>query len=137
MSCDERRLAALTYKDLKEIILSDSPLANSVWNSDLRTGKALEIVSLLAVIKNLQKRDVSLILEEKFFVNPSLFYTRNEIPLHYGAQAGHEANLASELTLEERFLASFTPKATFRAEGGASWMVFREGNPLHLLYKLV
>jgi hypothetical protein len=137
MSFNVREQAATAFKNLKEIILYDSLLANSVWESELKSGKALEIVSLLALIEELQKCDGSVELVEKLAVNPGLFYARNEIPLHHGAQAGHEANLASELTLEERFLASFTPKATFRSNDGSSWMVFREGNPLHLLHTLV
>ena len=119
-----------------DIILDSSVLSDSVWNSELKTGKSLEIVALLKVLSLLGDSFGSLGIDDFYLRNPELFYLRNEIPLHHGAQAGHAATLQSPLSLEDRFIASIKPKGHFVC-GELSWMVFREGNPLHLLESLV
>jgi hypothetical protein len=131
-----REQAARVFPSFRQIILHDSQLSNSVWESDLRTGKALEIVSLLAIISELNSQLGCTYIDDRFLSNPDLFYLRNEIPLHHGAQAGHEGLFQFETSIEDRFLAAFLPKANFKSDD-RYWMIFREGNPLHLLFSLI
>lgn len=129
-------LAKDEFKDLQFIINSNSSLASSVWKSKLSTGKALEVLSLLALLREISELKLNCAIPKLFQNQPELFYLRNEIPYHHSAQAGHEASTEGEFLLKERFLAAILPRATFEI-GSEKYMVYREGNPLHLISKLL
>ena len=137
MSSEIRKKVASKFPMFKEIVCDCSSISNSVWDSDISSGKALEIISLITLISEIADRNNSVLMDQKLLIEPWLFYLRNELPLHHGAQAGHEATIYSEHSLKDRFIASITPKATFKSSDGHHWMVFREGNPLHLLYNII
>jgi len=129
---DLKRRSLQIFPDFEFIISAGSDLSKTVWESDLSTGKALEFVSLLALIREVKDLGASVHIDSYFHENPSLYYLRNEIPYHHGAQAGHDAVLDNEFTLFDRFVAALLPRATFEING-KKYMLFREGNPLHLI----
>ena len=59
---------------------------------------------------------------------------RNEIPHHHDAQAGHEAGLLNSIELDERFFSSLLPRVEIESASG-QLLLFREGNPFHLIDK--
>ena len=124
------------FKELRFVIDVASPLSNSVWESNLSTGKALEFVSLIALIREISSMGFEWSIFEFFKNKPEFFYLRNEIPYHHEAQAGHDASVANDISLQDRFKAAILPRATFCANG-EKYMVFREGNPLHLIFNLL
>lgn len=129
--------SSIVFPEFKSLIEDTSFESDSAWNSDIKTGKSLEILTLIKII-SLAKKNFKSFKIGDLFTPPlqNLFYLRNEIPLHHGAQAGHEGSLISQISLENRFLAAITPRATFEFNG-SSWMIFREGNPIHLIFALI
>lgn len=119
------------YEEYSEIIASESDLAGTVWFGDLSNGKALEVVSLLQLLHCGPHLGLTVRLPELFADKPHLFYARNELPVHHGAQAGHAISHEFEIGLADRFLAALTPRAELWIDG-RSYLVFREGNPYHL-----
>ncbi len=133
---DLKACALNEFPELSYIINADSESSVTVWNSDLSTGKALEFLTMLALVSEIKRIGAELIIDPIFIDNPNLYYLRNEIPCHHGAQAGHDAALNNEFQLEDRFLSAVTPRAAFVYKG-EDYMLFREGNPLHLIESLI
>jgi len=124
------------FPRFKSFLSHASPFAESAWLGPISNGKALEMLSLFSI------SEAAISLADEFSLpsfrndNYDHYYLRNEFPNHHEAQAGHEAHLLSQCSLEDRFYASVVPKLTFSLRGN-SFMVFREGNPLHLLFCLL
>jgi len=125
--------AILAYPDFSSFIECKEQSALSVWEGELRNGKALEFLSLLSLMSVISESYSNCEIPHALFSNPELFYLRNEIPQHHLAQAGHSAAVNGSIDLEDRFVSSLVPRMTFCSRG-KSYMIFREGNPLHLIY---
>lgn len=123
---------AKLYSEYSVFILCDSPASLSTWEAELSTGKALEFIVQFALLKEFKELGATIKTSSYFDLTPALFYLRNEIPSHHGAQAGHEVAYENYFPLSERFLAAFLPKAEIDIRG-KKFMLFREGNPLHLI----
>lgn len=124
------------FPDHFSLINAGSPIANLTWDSDLSTGKALEFLSMLLLMDVAKHMGVTVEIDSFYYDNPDFFYLRNEIPYHHGAQAGHEASILNEISLENRFIAAITPKARMEYRG-AKFYVVREGIPFHLIAHLI
>lgn len=124
--------AIAAFPQLETLIECEHSAALSVWNSPLSTGKLLEFLSLLSIFKSLRSMNIEVGLDQVYLNNPELFYLRNEIPFHHNAQAGHDAGSNGDITLQDRFLASILPRYQFQLLD-QNFMVYREGNPLHVI----
>lgn len=120
------------YLEFSDFILCDNPITRSTWEADLSTGKALEFIAQFALLDCLRELGALIAISNYYHQNPARFYLRNDIPMHHGAQAGHDAAFENDFPLAERFLAAMLPKADILING-INLMLFREGNPLHLL----
>jgi len=134
-------------QDIREILLQEregfshfvsvrDEIASSTWLSPLSTGKALEMVTLIEILHQTQVLGGKYTIDQKYLLKPALFYLRNEIPVQHGAQAGHQATLENQYSLSDRFAAALTPKGNFEIKG-SSFMIFREGNPLHVIWRAI
>lgn len=126
-------LQSLKYlPEYSTLLAAEGVLARNTWEANLSTGKALEILTLFALLHYSQKNSAVCQIDSFFLENADLFYSRNEIPYHHGAQAGHDAVYSEpSYSLEKRFLSAVMPRATFTIDD-REYMVFREGCPLHL-----
>jgi hypothetical protein len=124
-----QELATSLCPDIEHIIAHRSEATASTWEKSIGTGKAIEFLTLCSIISSLRKYGAAPKIPELFFENPDLYYLRNVLPRHHGAQAGHEAALRS-IQLKDRFIASLTPKAEFIIKGVA-YGLYREGFPVH------
>lgn len=122
---------------LKDILYHDSPISISTWKADIETGKAVEVAALCATISSFQKIGYNLSVPAVYSNNPDLFYLRNVIPRHHDAQAGHDAAFISQVPLQDRFIASLTPKAMLKNNAGSVFSIFREGHAVHKLSQLL
>ncbi len=125
-------LALSLCPELLDIISANSTISNSTWASSLETGKAIEFVTVCALahsIRTIYKTDI--IIPEIYKVHPELFYLRNVIPRHHGAQPGHSAAINS-IPLKDRFAAALTPRLSFQIDG-TRYGIYREGFPIHLI----
>lgn len=118
------------YPDYKNLILVDHSSSNSTWNAPLKTGKALEFLTLVSLIDHFKRLGANVCIPDIYMEKPYLFYLRNELPMHHAAQAGHSALLNDNISLKERFIAACTPKAQLSLNG-ESLYIMREGNPIH------
>lgn len=115
------------------------PLFNGVEWGDMwrRTptpgnGAALEWALLGAILSEAQERNLDCKLPLLDLPDGRHLYTlRNEIPLQFGAQAGHAAYAVSGIPLTRRMLQSFIPKAVIRGSNGIYLSIFREGCSYH------
>jgi len=126
-----RDLAIKLCPDLRNIICHESKLTVSTWKAGVETGKAIEFLAMCSLIASMRKVGVPVTIPDLFFKNPDLYYLRNVLPRHHGAQAGHEA-AARSIPLIERFIAALTPKAIVNIKGVAG-AFYREGFPVHLI----
>lgn len=131
-----RRSLIEFFPDFKDILLVKNSISDSCWNAPLSTGKLLELVSLLFVCQSFKSFGANIIIPDLYRKKPTLFYLRNEMPLHHAAQAGHSASLVSEVELIDRFVAAFTPKVIINI-GENSFYIMREGNPIHELEQAI
>lgn len=125
-----QREAINYFPYLNDIIKHESVSSRSVWESELKSGKALEFLTMLAVIDEIAYFDCEVKIHDRFKIDHELYYLRNEIPYHHGSQAGHDSVVNSDFTMEERFLSAILPRASFIC-GDKNYLLFREGNPLH------
>jgi len=126
-----RELCAVTAPNLRAIIEHDSPVSASTWKAQGETGKAVELYSLCGFAAALSNLNKKVRIPEIYYEKPDLFYLRNVLHRHHGAQAGHSAAI-NDIPLIDRFTAALTPKLTYE-NGGLSYEVFREGFPIHLI----
>ncbi|ATZ73271.1 hypothetical protein CWC33_05975 [Idiomarina sp. X4] len=132
MKSEVQNAAIREFTEFKRFLDIDTALTQSVWQSKLSTGKTLEFISLLGVMRELMDGNLDLCTSEYLSRAPELMYLRNEIPHQHSAQAGHDASVSSDISLKDRFHAALLPKAEFTLNNN-NFMVFREGNPLHLI----
>lgn len=132
MNTKLRTLLAELFTEFHDILMVQHSASDSSWQAPLSTGKLLELTSLLFICKTFRKLGATVSIPVLYNDKPELFYLRNEMPLHHSAQAGHSANLYSDIELTDRFVAAFTPKVTIHI-GDRSFYVMREGNPIHEL----
>lgn len=128
-----RSAAALLCPDLTDVIRHDSAVTASTWRAKVETGKAIELASLCGVVASLRRASWEVSFPDVYREKPDLFYLRNVVPTHHGAQAGHDTAMFGALSLEDRFLASMTPKASARSSKGKELLIFREGHPVHFI----
>jgi hypothetical protein len=126
-----RDVALRFCPDLEAILFHDSEVTASTWRAGIETGKAIELVSLCSLVSSLRSFGCYVAIPPVFRNNPDLFYLRNVIPRHHGAQAGHDHYSLGNLTLADRFIGAMTPKAVFRHPNGRKFSIFREGHPIH------
>ncbi|HCM0880726.1 TPA: hypothetical protein N2826_005032 [Vibrio parahaemolyticus] len=132
MNTNLRTSLAELFPEFHDILMVQHSVSNSSWQAPLYTGKLLELTSLLFVCKAFKKLGATISIPDFYYFKPELFYLRNEMPLHHSAQAGHSANLYSDIDLTDRFVAAFTPKVTIHI-GDICFYMMREGNPIHEL----
>ncbi|WP_350315750.1 hypothetical protein OHK33_12920 [Pectobacterium aroidearum] len=130
---DIRELALLYYPELKDVILNNSIESSSTWDKGLRTGKSIEFITLISLLKMAKELGFSVEIPMIYFEMPSLFYQRNTVPYHHGAQAGHSHSNMDNIPLNLKFLASLTPKAIIKSPNSKTYLLFREGHPVHLI----
>lgn len=123
--------------DLATVISHDSPITASTWTAGIETGKSVEVLALCALVAAFRSSGHEVSFPRLYTANPDLFYLRNEIPRHHGAQAGHDAVIATKLPLFDRFLAALTPKAMAKTKDGRCFLIYREGHPFHLMRALI
>lgn len=132
MNTKLRTSLAELFTEFHDILMVQHSVSDSSWQAPLSTGKLLELTSLLFICKAFSKVGATISIPVLYNDKPELFYLRNEMPLHHSAQAGHSANLYSDIELTDRFVAAFTPKVTIHI-GDNCFYVMREGNPIHEL----
>jgi hypothetical protein len=125
-----QKALAEQFPDYANLILVNHPISESTWNAPLKTGKALEFITLISLLDKLKSLGCNVIIPEIYQNNPHLYYLRNELPLHHNAQAGHSAQLTDDISLNDRFLTSCTPKAIISHDAD-TFYIMREGNPIH------
>ena len=128
-----RQLALAFCPDLESILMHDSDVTASTWHVGVETGKSVELVSLCGLVASLRQAGCTVTFPSLFKEKPNLFYIRNVIPRHYGAQAGHSAAVFDQIPLADRFVGALTPKAIVHRPDGKKYLIFREGNPFHLI----
>lgn len=123
----ELRQLALELAPELEVPLSYSGSeAAATWLGPISNGKALEVVSLCALLYSTKNAGMNVSIDSRLIMNPRSFYFRNEIPTTHVGQAGHsDPGLAN---LPELFLSAFIPKFSFGLEG-RYFSVLREGIP--------
>ena len=126
-----QNLCAELCHNLTPIIYHDTEITNSTWKAPLKTGKALEFLSLCSLLRAAEDNGFKVVYPDVYFQKPDLFYLRNIVPRHHGAQAGHEAAFG-EIDLADRFLAALLPKATLEKKG-QKFSFYREGCPIHAI----
>jgi hypothetical protein len=99
----------------------------------LETGKAIELLSLFSLIKAHREEGYEVSIPGLYSAHPDLFYIRNIIPRHHGAQAGHDAANGEHLPLALRFLGALTPRAVISQSDGYPVLIYREGHPIHFI----
>ncbi len=129
---DLKLLSLDLYPDFADQILLDSSIADSHWGKDtLKTGKALEALTLLALCHAFALEGHHVNIPKVYKEKPHFFYLRNSIPLHHGARPGHAGSSDDCISISDRFLAAMTPKVTVTCKSGLELSIFREGNPFH------
>lgn len=129
-----RSLAKSLYAESSEIIAHDSEVTRSTWSAKVETGKAVEILSLCFLAASAIRLGEKVSIPEIFINKPDLFYLRNVLPRHHGAQPGHEG-VIGDISLQDRFVAALTPRLVIKTEE-SSFGVYREGFPVHLIQTL-
>lgn len=119
--------------DLESILMHDSEVTASTWLVGVETGKSVELLSLCALVASLRRAGCRVTFPTLFQEKPDLFYLRNVIPRHHGAQAGHDVAVFDRIPLADRFVGALTPKAIVHHPGGRQFLIFREGHPVHLI----
>ena len=89
VASDIKALAIELFPKLSPIISFKSEITRSTWESSLETGKAVEFVSLCALAESANRLGLTVKVPLLFTDNPDLFYLRNIIHRHHGAQPGH------------------------------------------------
>lgn len=130
---DLRELSITFCPELEYIISNNSLESTSTWGKGLQTGKSIEFITLLSILHNAKRLGFSVETPRIFFEEPALFYQRNVIPYHHGAQAGHSNSIRDNIPLDLKFLASLTPKAILKSPDNRTFLLFREGHPVHLI----
>lgn len=133
---DTRLLRELSSKfcpDLRDVIWHESEVTFSTWGQGLETGKAVEFLALCSLIAVFRQEGHEVKIPKLFRDQPDLFYIRNIIPRHHGAQAGHNAADGESIPLLLRFLGALTPRAIIEQSDGYPLLVFREGHPIHFI----
>jgi len=128
-----RNAAAILCPELRPIILHQSGVSKSTWETGVETGKSVEFLSVCGLIAAAKVLGFEVTFPDIYSHNPDLFYFRNVIPRHHGAQAGHDAVVFDSIPLEERFKAAMSPKAILHHPSGKQYLVYREGLPIHLI----
>jgi len=128
-----RDIAVSFCPELEKIIRHESRATSSTWESGIETGKSIELLSLCALTYSLRSTGHEVTLPRLYDTNPDLFYLRNVLPRHHGAQPGHDAVTHDYIGLKERFLAAMTPKMQIRDLNGREFLIYREGHPVHLI----
>ncbi len=128
-----RELSSKLCPDLNDVIWHESEITLSTWVQGLETGKAVEFLSLCTLINAYRQEGKHVIIPELYNSHPDLFYVRNIIPRHHGAQAGHDAANGDTLPLKTRFLGALTPRAVIQQNDGYPLLIFREGHPIHFI----
>ena len=128
-----RELSAKLCPDLSDVIWHESEVTLSTWGQGLETGKAIEFLSLCSLINAYRMGGQDVDIPELYRSHPDLFYIRNIIPRHHGAQAGHDAANGDSLPLRLRFLGALTPRAVVKQSDGCPFLIFREGHPIHFI----
>lgn len=119
--------------DISDLISHDSDISASTWQLGIETGKAVEFLTFCSLINAFRSSDAEVKFSDLFAKNPDLFYVRNAIPRHHGAQAGHDSTLFAEIPLIQKFVAALTPKAEVKTSNNRNFMIFREGHPFHFI----
>ena len=128
-----RELSWKLCPDLSDVIWHESEVTLSTWGQGLETGKAVEFLSLCSLINAYRHEGQEVNIPELYKSHPDLFYIRNIIPRHHGAQAGHDAANGDSLPLRLRFIGALTPRAVVQQSDGYPLLIFREGNPIHFI----
>lgn len=129
-----RALCISIAPNLRAIIEHDSLVTASTWEAVGETGKAVELYSLCSLSSALSDIGIATIVPDIYNEKPDLFYLRNILHRHHGAQAGHAAAINS-IPLIDRFVAALTPKLVFE-NNALQYGVYREGMPVHLIEHL-
>lgn len=128
-----RELSSKLCPDLSAVIWHESEVTLSTWGQGLETGKAVEFLSLCSLINAYRQAGQDVDIPELYKSHPDLFYIRNIIPRHHGAQAGHDAANGDSLPLRLRFLGALMPRAVVKQSDGCPLLIFREGHPIHFI----
>jgi hypothetical protein len=127
---------AQVFPKYERIIMARGEASDSTWQASISTGKALEFISLLMILQGLEELEAIVSIDRMYWDNPDYFYLRNEIPFHHGAQAGHTGSLNELVPLSDRFYSALMPRVTI-LYNGKKYLLFREGNPLHLIFRAI
>jgi hypothetical protein len=119
--------------DLESVLMHESQVTTSTWHAGIETGKSIELITLCSLIASFRRAGYEVKFPKLFNEKPDLFYVRNVIPRHHGAQAGHDVAIFNEIPLLDRFLGALTPKAIVYHPSGKQFLIFREGHPMHLI----
>lgn len=128
-----QQMACAYCPDIESILFHKSEVTASTWLAGIETGKSVEMLSLCGLVASLRRAGCQVTFPAIFQRNPDLFYIRNVIPRHHGAQAGHDVAIFNHISLADRFFGAMTPKAVVSRPDGKEFLVFREGHPIHLI----
>lgn len=103
-----------------------------IWNSPFSEGTSFEWLVFLSLIIAAKKQgwEVNFPTIESHHEN-QFFFSRNEIPRHHTAKAGHSSY--NNLNIRDAFLSAFLPKAIIH-KNGRYISIFREGFPYHFIF---
>ena len=121
-----REISSMIAPEMGRWVSIDSEVSYSTWFGEIKNGKAVEFVAMCAIMAFARERCSKLSFDSLLEREPEFMYLRNQLPLTHGAKAGHSAS--DTFPIRDRYLAAFTPKATF-AKSALDYAVFREGLP--------
>lgn len=128
-----RQMSIAYCPDLETVLMHESEVTTSTWHAGIETGKSIELLTLCRLVASFRRTGFQVIFPRLFNVKPDLFYVRNVIPRHHGAQAGHDAVIFNQIPLLDRFIGALTPKAIVNHPSGKQFLIFREGHPVHFI----
>lgn len=121
-----RDISSKIAPEMRRWVSIDSEVSHSTWFGEIKNGKAVEFVTMCAIMAFARERCRNFAFDGLFEREPEFMYLRNQLPLTHGAKAGHSAS--DLFPIKDRYLAAFTPKATF-SKGAVDFALFREGLP--------
>ena len=113
--------------ELEKVLLDNSLNSKATWEGNISNGKSLEVLAICCLLYSFKELRAQIKIPEVYLHKPHLFYLQNTLPLSNPTKAGHSSD-SMDLPIEERFIATFTPKFEVKA-AEKTWTIYKEGVP--------